>query len=105
MIFKETAVFTGQVRRLFDAESYRRLQLMLAARPDAGPVIPGSGGLRKVRWPGSGRGRRGGVRVVYYWAGSDNVILLLLAYPKSDRDDLTAKQLREIAVLVKEEFE
>ena len=61
--------------------------------------------MRKVRWPGSGRGRRGGVRVVYYWAGSDNVILLLLAYPKSDRDDLTAKQLREIAVLVKEEFE
>lgn len=74
------------------------------AAPDAGAVIPGTGGLRKIRWQGSGRGKRGGVRVIYYWATADDVILMLVAYPKSERDDLTADQKTVLAALVKEEF-
>ena len=104
MVIKETSVFTKQVRALLDAESYRLLQLRLVADPDAGTLIPGSGGLRKIRWQGSGRGKRGGVRVIYYWAVRQDQVLMLLMYPKSDRDDLTAEQKKVLAALVKEEF-
>ena len=104
MVIKETSVFTKQVRALLDAESYRLLQLRLVADPDAGTLIPGSGGLRKIRWQGAGRGKRGGVRVIYYWAVRQDQVLMLLMYPKSDRDDLTAEQKKVLAALVKEEF-
>ena len=82
MVIKETSVFTRQVSKLLDAESYRLLQLRLAADPEAGDLIRGTGGLRKIRWQGSGRGKRG----------------------KSDRDDLSADQKRVLVALVKEEF-
>lgn len=88
MIIAETPTFTRQVRELLDEESYRQFQLELVENPERGNVIPGSGGLRKIRWHGSGRGKRGGTRVVYYWATEREVILLLLAYPKNERDDL-----------------
>jgi mRNA-degrading endonuclease RelE of RelBE toxin-antitoxin system len=67
MVIKETSVFTRQVQRLLDRESYRLLQLRLAAEPDAGELIRGTGGFRKMGWEAGGRGKRGGVRVVYYW--------------------------------------
>ena len=79
MVFKETTVFTKQVKQLLDAESYRLLQLRLVADPEAGVLIPGTGGLRKIRWQGSGRGKRGGIRAIYYWATKDDVLLMLLA--------------------------
>ena len=104
MVIKETSVFTKQVRALLDTESYRLLQLRLCADPGAGAVIPGTGGLRKIRWQGSGRGKRGGVRAIYYWAVNDEQILMLLMYPKNERDDLTADQKRVLVALVKEEF-
>ena len=85
MIFRETAVFTRQVDEWLDAESYRLLQLRLAADPEAGALIRGTGGLRKIRWQGSGNGKRGGIRAIYYWAGQHDVILTLLAYPKSEQ--------------------
>ena len=104
MVFKETTVFTKQVKQLLDAESYRLLQLKLVANPEAGALIPGTGGLRKIRWQGSGHGKRGGIRAIYYWATRDDVVLMLLAYPKNERDDLTAEQKKVLAALVKEEF-
>ena len=67
LIIVETSVFTRQVHSMFDEESYRLLQVELIRRPAAGAVIPGSGGLRKIRWPGSGSGKRGGLRVIYFW--------------------------------------
>jgi mRNA-degrading endonuclease RelE of RelBE toxin-antitoxin system len=100
----ETTVFTRQVDDLLDAESYRLLQLELADRPDRGPVISGSGGLRKIRWPGSSRGKRGGIRVIYYWARDRHRILMLLAYAKADTDDLTADQWKVLRRVVKEAF-
>jgi len=104
MIIKETTVFTRQVLNLLDAESYRLLQRRLAADPGAGALIPGSGGLRKIRWRAAGGGKRGGVRVIYYWAQDLEVILMLLMYGKNERDDLSADQKKTLAALVREEF-
>ena len=104
MVIKETPVFTKQVDRLLDPESYRLLQLRLVQEPEAGVLMRGTGGLRKIRWQGSGRGKRGGVRAIYYWATSHNEILMLLMYPKLERDDLSANQKKVLAALVREEF-
>jgi mRNA-degrading endonuclease RelE of RelBE toxin-antitoxin system len=104
MVIRETTVFTKQVKQLLDAESYRLLQLRLVADPEAGALIPGTGGLRKIRWQGSGKGKRGGIRAIYYWAGQVDVILILLAYPKSEQGDLTPAQKKILAALVREEF-
>ena len=104
MVFKETTVLTKQVKQLLDAESYRLLQLKLVADPEAGALIPGTGGLRKIRWQGSGRGKRGGIRAIYYWATKNDVLLMLLAYPKNERDDLSGEQKKVLVTLVKEEF-
>lgn len=100
----ETTVFTRQVQDLLDPEGYRLLQLELADRPDRGRVIAGSGGLRKVRWQGSGRGKRGGIRVIYYWARDRDLVLMLLAYSKADQDDLAVDQLQILRRVVKEAF-
>lgn len=66
MVIIETSVFTRQVQKLLNDEEYQELQLALAEGPDLGVIIGGSGGLRKVRWSRQGRGKRGGVRVIYY---------------------------------------
>lgn len=104
MLLVETSVFTKRVERLLDRDSYRLLQLRLAADPAAGDLVQGTGGLRKIRWQGSGRGKRGGVRVIYYWAKSRDVVLLLLIYGKNEQHDLTAEQKRVLRRLVEEEF-
>lgn len=104
MIIVETSVFTRHVRHLLTDEEYRGLQTALADRPTAGRVIPGSGGLRKVRWAAAGRGKRGGVRVIYYWAVNQDRLLMLFLYAKSERDDLSADQLRILRQIVDEEY-
>ncbi len=104
MVIIETSVFTRQVRDLLPDEEYRKLQAALVGKPTLGPVIRGSGGLRKVRWALPGKGKRGGVRVIYYWATSQEQLLMLLMYPKSERDDLSPSQLRVLRKLVEEEY-
>lgn len=104
MEIAETPTFTRLIQKLLDPESYRLLQLELADDPERGVLIPGGGGLRKLRWHGSGRGKRGGIRVIYYWAVREDLILMLLAYPKSERDDLTPEQLKILRRVVEEEF-
>jgi mRNA-degrading endonuclease RelE of RelBE toxin-antitoxin system len=84
-------------------EDYRALQLYLVGRPDAGVVIPGSGGLRKLRWAATGRGKRGGARVIYYWYVEASRIYLLLVYVKNERDDLSPEQKRILKRLVAED--
>ena len=100
----ETTTFNRRRPKLLDDEEYRLLQLALARNPELGPVISGGGGIRKARWELEGRGKRGGARVIYYWAVSEDLILLLFLYPKNERADLTKEQLRILAKLVKEEF-
>jgi hypothetical protein len=100
MIFIETPVFSKAVQRLMSDEQYRRLQSAMAVRPGLGDVIPGSGGLRKLRWSVPGHGKRGGARVIYYWAVSLNEIYMLLAYTKAEQEDLTPKQIKLLRQIV-----
>ena len=102
--FLETPPFTRRIRDLISDEEYRTLQLALGLRPDQGVVIPGTGGIRKLRWSLEGRGKRSGIRIIYYWHRPTQRIYMLLAYPKSEQDDLTAAQARILSRLVKEEF-
>lgn len=87
-----------------DEESYRGLQNELIANPGIGKIIQGSGGIRKIRWGGSGRGKRGGSRIIYYWATSKDQIYMLLGYAKNERSDLTKEQLSTLRKLVEQEF-
>lgn len=104
MIIVETSVFTKQVQKLLSKEAYRQLQLDLAKRPDLGAIIPGSGGLRKVRWGYQGQGKRSGVRVIYYWAVRNEHLLMLLMYPKNVQGNLSPAQLKMLKQIVKDEY-
>jgi hypothetical protein len=104
VVIIETSIFTRQVRILLSDEEYRKLQTALLLHPDRGAIIPGSGGLRKVRWAMEGRGKRGGVRTIYYWAVSNDQILMLLMYAKNEQDNLTPEQLKVLRRIVKEEY-
>jgi mRNA-degrading endonuclease RelE of RelBE toxin-antitoxin system len=75
--FIETPIFTKQITELLDDSDYRRLQIALARKPDAGNVIRNSNGLRKIRWSAQGRGKRGGIRVIYYKIQADEIYMLL----------------------------
>jgi hypothetical protein len=78
------------------------LQKSLAERPDAGAVIRGSGGVRKVRWAARGKGKSGGVRVIYYWMQAAERIHLLLIYGKGEQADLSAADLQRVRTLVEQ---
>ena len=104
MIIIETSVFTRQIRELLSDEKYRALQIELIRRPDAGNLIPGSGGLRKIRWSFKVHGKRGGVRVIYYWAVRQNHLLMLFIYPKNVQDDLSSQQVKTLKRIIEEEY-
>lgn len=94
MVFIETSVFTSDVQALMADDDYRLLQQALAVRPDAGELIPGTGGLRKLRWRLPGRGKRSGARVIYYWRVDESQILMLAVYAKNERVDLSPDDRR-----------
>lgn len=102
MVLIETSVFTKQIKSLLPDDDYRELQQSLLEDPACGDVIPGGGGIRKVRHARPGTGKSGGLRVIYYWVIDDDQILMLLAYPKSVRDNLTPAELAELRTLVKD---
>jgi mRNA-degrading endonuclease RelE of RelBE toxin-antitoxin system len=104
MRFVETPAFTTALRRFLTDDQYRALQLSLWFRPEQGPLVPGGAGVRKVRWSVDGRGKRGGLRVIYYWAPDDETCYMLYVYAKNEQGDLTREQLRILARLVREEF-
>ncbi len=104
MRFIETPIFTRAIMALLDDEAYRLLQLALLQRPERGAMIQRSGGLRKIRWPLPGQGKRGGLRVIYFWDEASETFYMLLAYPKNEQEDLTTQQLRVLRRLVREEF-
>jgi hypothetical protein len=104
MRFVETSMFTTAVRRHLTDEEYRAMQLALVLRPEQGVLIPGGGGLRKLRWGAKQRGKRGGVRTIYYWATENKVCYMLYVYAKNETGDLTPTQVRALARVVREEF-
>jgi mRNA-degrading endonuclease RelE of RelBE toxin-antitoxin system len=104
MIFYETDLFTARIIELIDDASYAALQAVLVADPEAGDLVPKTRGLRKIRWMGSGRGKRGGIRVIYYLVCNDE-IFMLYAYPKNRESDLSARHLQLLTELVEQHLE
>lgn len=102
MEFIETPTFTRLITTLLSDDEYAGLQQELADDPERGALIRGSGGIRKLRYAVQGRGKSGGIRVIYYWVKDDYQIYLLVAYPKSTKDNLTAKEVAILREFVKE---
>ena len=102
--FKRFRLFEKSCAGLFNEHDVFELELALVADPKAGELIPGAKGLRKIRRPPAGRGKRGGARVIYYHIVSDHQILLLYAYAKNQQGDLTPAQAKQLVQLVQEEF-
>ena len=94
--FIETRLFTRLVREYLTDEEYRELQAVLMGNPQTGNIIPGSGGVRKLRWRAPGRGKRGGYRVIYYAKIAQGVIWMLTIYPKNVAENIPAHVLRRI---------
>lgn len=101
MEFVETSVFTRQIDELATDDELRVLQAELIGQPDKGSLIKGSGGLRKVRMTTANAGKSGSIRVIYYWRHAQR-IYLLLAYPKSQRDTLSASELDVLKALARQ---
>ena len=104
MEFIETKVFTEEINQLAADSDYKEIQEYLCLFPLAGDVITGAGGIRKLRWSAKGHGKRGGMRLIYYYFIRHSQIYMLLAYPKNVKDNLTAEEKKYLKRLV-EDFE
>lgn len=100
MVIIETPIFTKLITDLMSDGEYKDLQEALVTRPDMGVLIKNSGGLRKVRWSVGGRGKSGGVRVIYYWMSADDQLYMLLAYAKNEQENLTDVQVSALRKIV-----
>ena len=98
MEFLEAPAFTKYVHEYLNDDQYRGLQEALARNPELGDVMPGTGGFRKIRFadPRRGKGKRGGLRVIYFWFQEDDQIWMMTIYSKEQADDLTAEQKKAL---------
>jgi len=103
-VFVEMPTFTEAVVKHLPEDEYKEVQALLTTNPEAGHLIPGCKGLRKLRWKAEGRGKRRGVRILYYWAVRQDQILLLDLFAKNENDDLTSKQYKVLVEYVEEEY-
>jgi hypothetical protein len=94
--FVETKLFTKLVQEYLSDDEYRVLQQSLIANPESGDVIPGSGGVRKLRWGVAGRGKRGGLRVIYFLRLRNEEIWMLTLYAKNVADNISTRMLKRI---------
>jgi hypothetical protein len=108
MTVVETRRFLDDVERMFSEEERAEFVFHLATHPEQGEVVPGSGGVRKIRWSRAGMGKRGGARVIYYFHNGRMPIFLLAAYAKNEKADLSAEERKtirqRIPLLVKSYF-
>ena len=104
MVIKETHYFTEIIQKLMPDDMYAELQEAIIKRPETGDPIVGSGGLRKIRWQIPGTGKRGGVRVIYYWITEEDEIFMLFAYKKAKSENLTKDQIKQLRKVVEEEL-
>ncbi len=98
----ETPIFLRYAARVWDDAEREAFIIWLAEHPDAGDVIPSTGGLRKVRWSRSGMGKRGGVRVIYMLRTEQGELVLLIVYAKAEHDNLSSAFLRQLAQLLED---
>lgn len=96
----ETDVFIRQAHALFTETELNDLKLLLAVNPEVGDIIKGTGGLRKLRWQARQKGKRGGARVIYFYYNDNMPVHLLLAYSKTEQEDLTPQQKQILSKLV-----
>lgn len=104
MEFVRLPTFERSAAGLLSESEILEMEVQLVVQPDAGDLIPGGRGLRKLRRPAKGRGKRGGARIIYYHVISEHLILLIFAYAKGDLVDLDRRQLQILANLVRTEF-
>lgn len=106
MEFFEAPAFTRYVSSYLTDDEYREMQGRLASAPEAGDMIPGTGGFRKLRWadPKRGKGRRGGLRVIYYYFSGANQIWLMTLYDKNEASNLTPKQKQALKTAIEAEI-
>lgn len=97
VVFIETPIFTRQLLVALTDDQYAGLQGMLMAHPDIGVLIKGGSGIRKIRWAANGRGKSGGVRVVYFWRVAEAQIMFLTIYAKNEQTNLTPAQVKQLA--------
>ena len=95
-----TRTYERTIRKLLSEEARKEMETAIVAAPDAAPVIRGTAGIRKLRWAGSGRGKRGGIRVIYFWHAVPEAIYMLTAYAKGRQDDITATDKKALSRLV-----
>ena len=100
MVIIETRIFSRRIKELMGDDEYRELQEALINRPSMGDLIQDTGGLRKVRWRQEGRGKSGGVRVIYYWMTKNEQIYMLYVYQKTKQEDLTSEQVKVLKSIV-----
>lgn len=103
MVFIETSLFTKILSEYLSDDEYRALQSYLLQKPDAGDIVRGSGGVRKVRWASSGKGKSGGIRAIYYWKKAEHEIWMLTLYSKSERSTIAGHILKQIAEAIDSE--
>jgi mRNA-degrading endonuclease RelE of RelBE toxin-antitoxin system len=94
--FIETPLFRRMSERFLDDDEYGKLQHELNEHPESGAVVPGSGGVRKMRWATEGRGKRGGLRVIYYLRRKRDEIWMLTVYGKNVRENIPAHVLKQM---------
>ena len=100
MVFIETTGFARHITDYLSDEEQAALQGHLIEHPDEGDIIPGTGGIRKIRWGAKGKGKRGGVRIIYYWRTARGQIYLLSVFGKNEASDLTQKEKEYLKNLV-----
>lgn len=105
MIIIETSIFTKIIQDLMSDDLYKNLQMFLVSNPAAGDIIQSSGGLRKLRWGLQGKGKRSGIRVIYYWLVDDDQIYMLYAYRKNQQQNLSHEQLKILKQIIEEELQ
>jgi mRNA-degrading endonuclease RelE of RelBE toxin-antitoxin system len=96
LIFVESSLFSRLIYDYLSEGEFTELQNELLDDPDAGLVIPKSGGMRKLRWAAKGKGKRGGVRIIYYWQKADDEIWLLTIYAKNEEENIPTRILQKI---------
>jgi mRNA-degrading endonuclease RelE of RelBE toxin-antitoxin system len=96
LTFIESKLFTSLVHQYLSDDEYRALQHALTDNPEAGAVIRGSGGVRKLRWRLAGRGKRGGIRVIYYLRSRQGELWMLTVYAKSEAESIPGHVLKKI---------